>query len=111
MNLHVAVVVLVGGTPTSDCRSGQSHVKVFCMWHVLVMYPMKKITVVVDSIACSLPLGYYFRHANIPNLQLVPGHVACTGHVPHEPILFIVVEHLQLVAFYILWYTCYIMQL
>ena len=30
---------------------------------VLVMYPMKKSTVVVDSIACSFPLGYYFRTA------------------------------------------------
>ena len=30
---------------------------------VLVMYPMKKSTIDVDSVACSFPLEYYFRTA------------------------------------------------
>ena len=90
-------------------------VLLLCMWHVIVyvMYPMKKSTVVVDSVACSFPLGYHFRTApckHFPernqcgNLHacryLIWYHVACTGHELHEPNCIIVVEYLQLVAFY-----------
>ena len=72
---------------------------------VLVMYPMKKSTVVVDSIACSFPLGYYFRTAPckyFPERNQCGNLHACRYliwyHVElHELKL---VEHLQLVAFY-----------
>ena len=67
--------------------------------HVIVygMYLMKKTTVVVDSIVCSFPLGYYFRTApckqfpernQCGNLHayryLIWYHVAYTGQELYE---------------------------
>ena len=71
-------------------------VRVACN-HTLVIYPMKKSIIVVDSVACSFPLGYYFGTApckHFPersqcgnlhaNRYLIWYHVACTGHELHE---------------------------